>query len=506
MEKLTAQLTDGPLTARRRWAALTVLLFPVLLVSVDNTVLSFAVPAISAALQPTGNQLLWIIDIYPLVLAGLLVPMGSLGDRIGRRKLLLLGAVGFALVSAVAAFATDANQLIAARVLLGFFGAMLMPSTLSLIRNIFNDATERRTAIAIWAAAFSGGAVLGPILGGILLEHFWWGSIFLLAVPMLLPLLIGGLLLLPESRDPNPGKVDPVSILLIIMTLLPFVYAVKSLTTAAWYIPVAALGLSLLCGVTFVRRQLTRPNPMLDVRLFNNRIFSGALVINLISVFSLVGFIYFVSQHLQLISGLTPFEAGLWMTPGLVLTMIFGLLAVRFAHRFGASNVMIAGLVLSALAYGLVVFAGAAGNDSWLLVAFCILGLGIGMSETLSNDLVISEVPAAKAGAASAISETAYEVGSVLGTAILGTILNGIYAATLKVPTSLTTAQSAAATQTLAGAHTVATELDVKTSQTLLETAAQAFDHGVLVTASLAAILALVAAIVVFRVVKPVAK
>ncbi|WP_431710144.1 MFS transporter [Glutamicibacter uratoxydans] len=506
MEKLTAQLTPGSLTARRRWAALTVLLFPVLLVSVDNTVLSFAVPAISAALQPTGNQLLWIIDIYPLVLAGLLVPMGSLGDRIGRRKLLLLGAVGFALVSAVAAFATDANQLIAARVLLGFFGAMLMPSTLSLIRNIFSDATERRTAIAIWAAAFSGGAVLGPILGGILLEHFWWGSIFLLAVPMLLPLLIGGVLLLPESRDPHPGKVDPVSILLIIMTLLPFVYAVKSLTTAAWYIPVAALGLSLLCGVIFVRRQLARPNPMLDVRLFSNRIFSGALVINLISVFSLVGFIYFVSQHLQLISGLTPFEAGLWMTPGLVLTMVFGLLAVRFANRFGASNVMIAGLVLSALAYALVVFAGSAGNDTWLLVAFCVLGLGIGMSETLSNDLVISEVPAAKAGAASAISETAYEVGSVLGTAVLGTILNGIYAATLKVPTSLTSAQSEAATQTLAGAHTVAAELDAKTSLTLLETAAQAFDHGVLVTASLAAILALVAAIVVFRVVKPVAK
>lgn len=245
---------------------------------------------------------------------------------------------------------------------------------------------------------------------------------------------------------------------------------------------------------------------MLDVRLFRNRIFSGALIINLIGVFSLVGFIYFVSQHLQLISGLTPLEAGLWMTPGLILTMIFGLLAVQFANRFGASNVMIAGLVLSALAYALVVFAGSAGNDTWLLVAFCVLGLGVGMSETISNDLVISEVPAAKAGAASAISETAYEVGSVLGVAVLGTILNSIYATTLQLPATLSATAAQTATQTLAGAHTVAAQLDATTAATVLEAAAHAFDRGVLVTASLAAILALVAAIVVFKVVKPVAR
>ena len=506
MKNHAIDLQSSPLSTRRRWAALVVLLFPVLLVSVDNTVLSFAVPAISAALQPTGNQLLWIIDIYPLILAGLLVPMGSLGDRIGRRKLLLGGAVGFALVSGLAAFATDAGQLIAARVLLGFFGAMLMPATLSLIRNIFSDPVERRTAIAIWAAAFSGGAVLGPVIGGILLEHFWWGSVFFLAVPMLLPLLVGGLALLPESKDPNPGKVDPISIVLVIMTLLPFVYGIKSLSSGPWYIPVLALVLGLFCGVLFVRRQLGQRTPMLDVRLFANRIFSGALVINLIGVFSLVGFIYFVSQHLQLISGLTPFEAGIWMTPGLVLTMVFGLLAVRFANRFGASNVMIAGLALSALAYGIVVFAGTTGDDTWLLVAFCVLGLGVGMSETLSNDLVLSEVPAAKAGAASAISETAYEVGSVLGTAVLGTILNTIYATTLQVPSSLSGEQAEAATQTLSGAHTVAAQLDPQGAATLLETAAHSFDQGVVVTASLAAVLALVAAVVVFRVVKPVAR
>ncbi|HXD28511.1 MAG TPA: MFS transporter, partial [Arthrobacter sp.] len=217
-----------PATGRaRRWAALAVLMFPVLLVAVDNTVLSFAVPALSRALDPTSTQLLWIIDAYPLVLAGLLVPMGSLGDRIGRRRVLLIGAVGFATVSAIAAFMPDASLLITARALMAVFGAMLMPATLSLIRNIFADPTERRTAIAAWASAFSGGAALGPIVGGWLLEHFWWGSVFLLSVPMLLPLILLAPFLVPESRDPQPGRVDPLGILLAVGTLLPITFGIK---------------------------------------------------------------------------------------------------------------------------------------------------------------------------------------------------------------------------------------------------------------------------------------
>ncbi|MGP5152226.1 MFS transporter [Glutamicibacter ardleyensis] len=502
---MSSQITEriSTLSRSRRWAALAVLLFPVLLVSVDNTVLSFAVPAISAALSPTGAQLLWIIDIYPLILAGLLVPMGFLVDRIGRRKVLLIGATGFALVSALAAFATDAFQLVLARALLGVFGAMLMPATLSLIRNIFPDAKERRTAIAIWASAFSGGAVLGPIVGGILLEHFWWGSVFLLAVPMLLPLLVGGLLLLPESKDPNPGRVDPWSIVLVIFTLLPFVYAVKSFTTEPLYIAVGALSLAIVSGITFVRRQLVLANPMIDVRLFSNGVFSGALTVNLIGVFSLVGFIYFVSQHLQLIAGYSPLEAGLLMTPGLVLTMAFGLLSVPLAARFGAPGIMVGGLLLSALAYALVVFAGSSGDVFWLMVAFCILGIGVGMSETLSNDMVLSAVPAAKSGAASAISETAYEVGAVLGVAVLGTILNTVYAAQLRVPEILTDAEVHLAGETLSGAHQIAQGLPASQAQELLASAAHAFDNGVLITSSIAAVLALAAAIVVARIIKP---
>ncbi|MGP9783999.1 MFS transporter [Glutamicibacter sp. AOP12-B1-11] len=502
---MSSQITEraSTLSRSRRWAALTVLLFPVLLVSVDNTVLSFAVPAISGALSPSGTQLLWIIDIYPLILAGLLVPMGFLGDRIGRRKVLLIGATGFALISALAAFATDAFQLVLARALLGIFGAMLMPATLSLIRNIFPDAKERRTAVAIWASAFSGGAVLGPIIGGLLLEHFWWGSVFLLAVPMLLPLLIGGLLLLPESKDPNPGRVDPLSIVLVIFTLLPFVYAIKSFTTEPLYVVIGAVALSVASGVGFVRRQLAAANPMIDVRLFSNAAFSGALTVNLIGVFSLVGFIYFVSQHLQLIAGHSPLDAGLLMTPGLVLTMVFGLVSVPLAARFGAPAIMVGGLMLSAVAYAVVVFAGSSGDVFWLMAAFCVLGIGVGMSETLSNDMVLTAVPASKSGAASAISETAYEVGAVLGVAVLGTILNTVYAAQLKVPEALDAAATQAAVETLSGAHQIAQGLPADQAQALLASAAHAFDHGVLITSSIAAVLALVAAIVVARIIKP---
>lgn len=502
---MSSLLTDqtSTLSKPRRWAALFVLLFPVLLISVDNTVLTFAVPAISEALTPSGTQLLWIIDIYPLILAGLLVPFGSLGDRIGRRRILLIGASGFAIVSALASFATDASQLVAARALMGVFGAMLMPATLSLIRNIFTDATERRSAIAIWAAAFSGGAVLGPLVGGVLLDNFWWGSVFLLAVPMLLPLLIGGLLLVPESKDPNPGKVDPVSIVLVVLTLLPFIYAIKSFATTPWYFLLAATALAVICGIAFVRRQLHREIPMIDVRLFSNAQFSGSLIVNLIGVFSLIGFIYFVSQHLQLIAGYTPLQAGLLMTPGMLLTMGFGLFSVWLAKRFGSANIMILGLVFSAAAYALVIMAGKNPSVILLMLAFCILGIGIGMTETLSNDMALAAVPASKAGAASAISETAYEVGTVLGTAVLGTILNTVYSSNIVMQGNLSAVQSEQASQTLGGAHQVAASLEPASAHALLESAAAAFDHGVMYTAAIASVLSIIAAFLVYRVIKP---
>ncbi|CAM3289470.1 MFS transporter [Nocardioides dubius] len=495
-----AQNSSSPFSARRRWAALAVLMIPVLLVSVDNTVLSFAVPSITRDLAPSGNELLWMIDIYPLVLAGLLVPMGSLGDRIGRRRLLLIGATGFAAVSALAAFAPNAGSLIAARFFLGFFGAMLMPATLSLIRNIFTDDNERRIAIAIWAAGFSGGAALGPLVGGWLLEHFWWGSVFLLAVPVLLPLLLLGPILLPESRDPHPGPVDLIGIVLVSGALVGVVFAIKAAASGDGLAVVAlAGGAGLAAGYGFVRRMLRSSTPMLDVRLFANPIFSGALAVNLVSVFALVGFIYFFTQYLQLVAGHGPMDAALLLIPGLACTIAFGLAAVPLVRRIGASRVIMLGLGLNSIAYLVVAGLGHTGSQTALLAGFVMLCAGVGMAETISNDLALSAVPPAKAGAASAVSETAYEVGAVLGTAVLGSLLNLAYRTHVVVPAGVGAEEAEHAQATLGGAVQVAEGLPHEVGQQLLDSATTAFDSGVTWTAAIGFAASLLALLVARR-------
>ena len=489
--------TDAPRVGARGWAALLVLMLPVLLVSVDNTVLSFALPEISIALRPTGAEQLWIIDVYPLVLAGLLVTMGTLGDRFGRRKLLLIGAIGFAAVSALAAFAPTAGLLIAARALLGFFGAMLMPSTLSLLRSIFQNRDQRRMAIAVWASAFSAGSALGPIVGGFLLEHFAWGSVFLIAVPVLIPLLVAAPLLVPESRDPNPGRIDLISIALSMATMIPVVYAIKSLavdgpslSAAAW----ALLGFGM--GYLFVRRQLRASTPMLDMALFRRGSFSGAILVNLLSVVALVGFLYFVSQHLQLVLGLSPMMAGLALVPGMLAMIVAGLSVVPISRRIPPHIVIPVGLAFSVAGYLIVAFTTHEHGVLPLVVAFVVLGIGIGAAETISNELILSSAPAAKAGAASAVSETAYELGAVLGTAVLGGIITAFYRGALVLPEGLPADVGRAAEETLAGAYTAAQALPGQLGTALWDAAAAAFGSGVMVTSLIGAGLVVVAGVI----------
>ncbi|UFU05648.1 MFS transporter [Ruania halotolerans] len=479
---------------RARWVALVVLMLPVLLIAIDNTVLNFALPQLSESFRPSGTQLLWVIDVYPLVLAGLLVPMGATADRFGRRRMLMIGSAGFAAVSVLAAYAPSVEVLIGARALLGFFGAMLMPSTLSLLRHVFTDRNERRTAIAVWASGFGAGAALGPVVGGFLLEHYWWGSVFLIAVPVLVLLLVLAPVFLPESGDRQSRPIDLASVALVLVAMTSLVFAIKTLAkdgVTAFAIATFAVGLVL--GAAFVRRQLRLPHPMIEMSLFRRGAFSGAVVINLLSVFAMVGFLFFASQDLQLVHELGPMRASLVLLPGVVGTIAAGLLAARLVRRVRPVVVVAGGLVLSAGGYLMIAVGGGSTSLGLLMAAFVLVAVGVGGAETVSNDLILTAVPADKAGAASAISETAYEVGSVLGTAVLGGLLSSAYARNVMLPDGVPAADAQAAGETLGGAVEVARSLPPAQAADLVASAQAAFTSGVGLTSLIGAVLVLLA-------------
>ncbi|MGC4806816.1 MFS transporter [Micromonospora sp. DT233] len=426
------------LSPARRWAALGVLSGAVLLLAIDGTVLALAVPSLTASLAPTAEQILWIGDVYSLALAGLLALMGYLADRIGRKRILLAGSTLFGLVSLYAAFATSAESLIVARLLLGVAGATLMPSTLSLIRNIFPDDAERTRAVAIWSAAFGAGSAAGPMIGGFLLEHFWWGSVFLINLPVMLVLVISGLFLLPESKDPNPGRFDMLSAGLSMLTVAPIIYAITHLASAGLSpIIVATVVVGLTAGILFVRRQRRLPNPMLDVELFRNPAFSGAVAANLVSVLGLVGLLFFFSQYLQFARGFSPIQAGLAELPATLASIAVIALVSVAVTRLGHGRAIAISLAVAAA--GLALVAPAAGQASYVWLALCLVpvGLGVGLSMTLAGDAVLSAAPPHKAGSVSAVTETAYELGVVLGIAVLGSLLTVVYRAQLVLPGTL---------------------------------------------------------------------
>jgi DHA2 family multidrug resistance protein-like MFS transporter len=379
------------------------------------TVLGAALPAISEDLRPGAAAQLWIVDIYSLVLAGLLVVAGGLGDRLGRRRLLLAGAAAFGLASVAAAFAPSAGALVAARALLGLGGATLMPSTLSLIKTIFPEPAARRRAIGVWAAAFSAGAAAGPVLGGWLLEHFWWGSVFLVNVPVCVALLVVGPFLLPA-----------------LTTMLPLVYALKSVATdGVTTAGVVAGGVGVGAGVWFVHRQRTVADPLLDLRLFARRAFSVSVATNLLSVFALVGLLVLVPQYLQLVAGMSPLEAALWLVPGTLTGMAGALVAARLARRIAVRRLIGGALALAAGGFGSLALLGVGAGPAAVVVGMAVAGMAVALVETLTTDLILESVPADRAAAASAISETGFELGGALGVAVLGSVAAATYRAGL---------------------------------------------------------------------------
>ncbi|MFF5031163.1 MFS transporter [Nocardia salmonicida] len=466
----------------REWAGLGVLALALLLLAVDATVLDLAVPAISADLAPSTPQLLWIIDVYSFVLAGLLVVMGNLGDRIGRRRLLLIGAVGFGVASALAAWAVSPEMLIAARVLQGVAGATLMPATLGLIRSMFQDARQRTMAIGVWSAMAGGGAAAGPLVGGWLLEHFWWGSVFLVNLPVMLVLLALAPLLIPESRDPNPGRFDALSALLSMLALVPVVYAVKETAAHGPMVSALLVGLvGVISAVLFVRRQRRLTDPMLDLRLFELPRFRVAVFTNLLAVFALAGVLFFGSQYLQLVLGRTPLQAGLLMLPGLAASVLGSLAAALLVRRWRATVVLAGALVVAALGTAAFLAVDVVSGAEAFVLGFVGIGLGAGVAMTVAADLVVGSAPAERAGAAAAISETAYETGLALGVALLGSTVMAIFRRGLDL-SLLPDDAVATASGSLSGAVEVAAELPAAVAQEFLSSANQAFVSGIHLT------------------------
>lgn len=487
------------LTRRQRWLALSVLALAVLLVCIDATVLALATPFLSEDLDPSSTQLLWIGDVYSFVIAGLLVSMGSLGDRVGRKRLLLTGSVIFGVLSALTAYAHSAEAMIAWRALMGVAGATLMPSTLALIRNIFSNPRERSVAIGIWGAMASAGAAVGPVVGGFLLEHFWWGSVFLLNLPVMAVLVVVGLRLLPESRDPAPGPWDLPSVALSMIGIIGVVYAVKEAAAYGlrWDVAAAAT-LGALSLAAFVRRQLRLPKPLLDMRLFRRRGFSGAVLADLLTIFGLAGLVFFLSQFLQLVQLRSPFEAGLAELPAGVGAIAAGLVAGLVARRTSVRGAVSGGLAAVAVALGAV-----AGlrpvSDYWVLgLLLLVLGLGAGLSFTVTADIMLSTVPKEQAGAASAVSETAYELGSALGIALLGSVVTGFYRGHA-VPEGIPAEAAEQARSSLGGAVEAARGLPGPAGEQLLTTAQDAFTEGLRAGASVAAVVLLAAAAASWR-------
>ncbi|MGW5006897.1 MFS transporter [Streptomyces parvulus] len=474
-----------------RWLALSVLVLAVLLVAVDATVLGLATPYISEDLAPSGTQLLWIGDVYSFVIAGLLVSMGSLGDRIGRKRILLVGATAFGAISVLNAYAHTPEVMIFARALLGVAGATLMPATLALIRNLFHDPRERSLAVGIWGATASAGTAVGPIVGGFLLEHFWWGSVFLINLPVMAVLVVVGAKLLPESRNPNPGPWDMLSVVLSLVGMVGVVYAVKE--TAAHGFAWATLAAGLLGAAAlygFVRRQLTMPKPLLDMRLFRSRGFSGAVLADLLTILGLSGLVFFLSQYLQLVQGRRPFEAGLAELPAAVGAVVAGLIAGRAARRFSVRAVVAGGLAAVGLALAALTVIGQDTGYPLLGAALLVVGVGAGFSFTVTADVILSSVPKEQAGAASAVSETAYELGAALGIAVLGSIVTGVYR-DFTGPAGT----PAAAHESLGGAVEAAAALPADTAGALLDSARQAFVDGLTLAAGVGAAVLLAAAV-----------
>jgi DHA2 family multidrug resistance protein-like MFS transporter len=496
----TTNTAVGPLAGRKEWIGLGVISLACLLYVMDLSVLYLAVPSLTRDLEPSSSQLLWITDIYGFLVAGFLITMGTLGDRIGRRKVLLTGAAAFGAASILAAFSTSAEMLIGARAVLGIAGATVAPSTLSLIRNMFHDPRQRTFAIGIWGTSFAAGGAIGPLVGGALLEFFWWGSVFLINVPVMALLLVLGPKLLPEFRDPTAGRLDLTSAAMSLGAVLSVIYGLKQIAqdgpgwTAAMFI---AAGLAV--GVAFVRRQTTLDDPLIDLKLFRIPRFSVSVASNALTGFVVFGMFLYIAQYLQLVLGLSPLEAGLWTLPSSVGVIAGSMLAPAIGRWVRPAFAVAGGLVLAAIGFGILTQVDSTAGLPVVVAGSIVFSLGLGPVFILATDLILGTAPPERAGAASAISETGAEFGGALGIALLGSIGAAVYRSGVSssIPDGVPPAASEAARDTLGGALSAAQQLPDQMGQKLIDAAHVAFTDGLHMTAVIGAFIALAIAILV---------
>jgi DHA2 family multidrug resistance protein-like MFS transporter len=485
------ETVGAPRAGRREWIGLAVIALACVLYVMDLTVLHLAVPQISRDLRPSSAQLLWIIDIYGFMVAGCLITMGTLGDRIGRRRLLMIGAATFGLASVLAAFSTSAEMLIATRALLGLAGATLAPSTLSLIRNMFLDPQQRTTAIAVWITSFSVGAAIGPLLGGLVLEFFWWGAAFLLAVPVMVLLLVLGPRLLPEYRDPTAGRPDLASAALSLAAVLAVIYGLKQIAQNGWgWLPALSILAGFAVGNAFVRRQRRLADPFIDLRLFRAPGFSASLATYGLGVVIVFGGFLFLPQYLQLVLGLSPLEAGLWTLPWALAFVVGSQVTPRLVRRIRPAYLMAGGMVLAAGGFAAFTQVDQGSGFPIFLFGSVVFSLGLAPVFTLAIDMIVGVAPPERAGAASAIAETAAEFGGAIGIAVFGSIGTAIYRSGIigGTPAGIPPQAAEIARATLGGAVEIAARLPDVLGSVLVDAARRAFIEGVHLSAAISVV------------------
>lgn len=508
---MSKQITESALKVEnsnkagtKEWLGLSILMLPTILLSLDITVLHLALPHLATALRANSVEQLWILDIYGFMIAGFLVTMGTLGDRIGRKRLLLIGASAFGIASIAAAFSTSATMLIITRALLGISGATLMPSTLSLIRNMFHNPKQRTFAISLWMMSFSGGAVMGPLIGGMMLEYFWWGSVFLLGVPVMLLLLVTAPFLISEYKDTSAGRMDFISVIQSLASILLIIYGMKDIAVGNFHFSsIFCLFIGVILGWIFLKRQQLISHPLLELKLFHNKTFSVSLAIMLLGMIIQGGFLLLLAQYLQMVKGLTPLEAGLWMIPFSSGSIIGSLLAPILTRWISRIHVIAIGLSLSALSCVLISFIDTDVNIMVLIISSALFTLGFAPLFVFSTDLIVGSVPPEKSGTAASLSEMSGELGMALGVAIIGSITTFIYRQQIIPPPNIPENLAEQAKDTITGAVGVVEQLSNETGVELLLLAKSSFITALNVVGIINSLVLIILIIIILKVFQP---